>query len=180
MRMEQHHSPFSGSSGWKADAARIALRTEIPLHERALLAGADARIQRTMWAAAALGTGALMFWKGFEWGMGFALGAALALLNFRWLKSAVDVIASAMSAPLPGRGAAGYGASAKPRRAGRTVARFILRYALIGATGYAIFLVSAISLKAFLLGLLVSVAGLMTEALYQLFEAAFQSHRDKQ
>lgn len=59
------------------------------------------------------------------------------------------------------------------------MARFIFRYALLGLAGYAIFLSSAISLKAFLLGLFVFVAGLMAEAVYQTFEATFGTNRDK-
>lgn len=177
MGMHRNQSPFAGGEGGSLAPKTIALRTEIPEGERKILAGADSRIQWTMHTVGAIGSLALAIWQGMDWAAGFAMGAGLSILNFHWLSSAVNVIATAMRDQTSGQAAAA-GPAAKPARPRTTIARFVFRYALIGLAGYAIFLVSASSLKAFLLGLLVLVAGLMAEALYQAFEAIFSSHTD--
>ncbi len=103
-----------------------------------------------MGAFAAAGSLALLVWKGPRHGGGFALGSALSILNFHWMKGAVDALAglSARRAPI--------------------VAKFLLRYALIIAAGYVIFRSSVLSLSAFLAGLFVFVAGILVEMVYEL------------
>ena len=163
----------------------------IPAPEAELLAGTEQRIQRAMWALGAVGTALCWLWQGWGWGAGFAIGAVLSALNFRWMKTAVHVLAEAASsqppssplreAPVPGSGAAPAGeslehpvraASEDPparRSSGGVPIRFLLRYALIGLVGYAIFKSLLISLGAFFLGLFLFIAAILAEIGYQIY-----------
>ena len=116
------------------------------------MAAAVRRIYRWMAALAIAGVLVLFIWKGVRAGGGFAFGAALSIVNFHWLKGAVDVL-----------GAAGSQRSVAP-----VVIKFALRYALIGLAAYAIFRGSVASLPAFFAGLFVFVAGVLAEMLYEL------------
>lgn len=116
------------------------------------MAGAVRRMYRWMAVFSAIGSVALLAWKGPRQAGGFALGAALSVLNFHWLKGAVDA--------LGGDGA---------RRG--VIAKFVLRYALMLAAGYAIFRSSILSLPSFLGGLFVFVAGVLAEMIYELLAA---------
>ena len=180
MHSNQPISPFSGKLPEPEPVVSVALRTEIPAAERALLAGADRRIILTMVVLGVAGALAMWLWKGRRWSAGFALGATLSLLNFQWLRSAVDVITEAMAPPAANSTSASPApqdaTQSRPSRAG-AIARFVFRYALIGLAGYAIFLSSAISLTAFLSGLFVSVAALMAEAVYQVVQEIHGSNR---
>ena len=53
------------------------------------------RIFRVTLAIAAAGTMAALAWRGWRVGAGFALGAAISWINFRWLKHAVDALGAA-------------------------------------------------------------------------------------
>ena len=105
---------------------------------------------------------------------GFAAGAALSVLNFHWLKAAIDALAAHFQ-PAPG-GLAGEragtppagGPSGPPPGRGLLLAKFFLRYALIVLVGYGIFRSSLLSLSAFLGGLFVFVAGVLAEMIYEL------------
>ena len=136
---------------------------EIPAAERELLAGAERRIARIMWVLGVAGTGLCGFWGGWRWAAGFAIGAVLSALNFHWMKTAVSAVAEAASSPTP---------PANPRRG--VVARFVLRYALIGLAGYVIFKSSLISLGAFFLGLFLVIAAILAEIACQVY-GAFRS-----
>ena len=48
------------------------------------------RIARAAFAIAAGGVIVVTVWKGWAWGVGFAVGAAASWLNFRLLKQIVD------------------------------------------------------------------------------------------
>jgi hypothetical protein len=113
------------------------------------------RMYGWMAACAVLVALVLLIWKGAWHAGGFAIGAVLSILNFHWLKSAVDGLAAHIGRQ-------------KPVRARRLVAKWLLRYALIVATGYAILKSSVVSLSAFLGGLLVFVAGVLAEMIYEL------------
>lgn len=113
------------------------------------------RMYGWMAACAVLVALVLLIWEGAWHAGGFAIGAALSILNFHWLKSAVD-------------GLAAHVGGQKPVRARRLVAKWLLRYALIVAAGYAILKSSVVSLSAFLGGLLVFVAGVLAEMIYEL------------
>jgi hypothetical protein len=180
MRLRRHGSPFAGKFAEPGAARPIALKSEIPEHERDVLSGAEQRISRMMYVFAAGGVLAVWTWSGWTWGAGFSLGAILSILNFYWLKSAVTVISDAFLHP---SGAGLQDASERRHSQPRkwvAVLRFIFRYALIGIVGYGIFLSSAISLMAFLGGLFVPVAALMAEAAYQVFEVIFGANRNVQ
>lgn len=114
------------------------------------IASAVRRMYRWMALFVAAGAAVLLAWKGAWYAGGFAVGGALSVLNFHWLKSAVDAL----------------GSDARGR--GVVVAKFLLRYALIVAAGFVIFQSSALSLSAFLGGLFVFVAGVLAEMIYEL------------
>ena len=132
--------------------------SEIPEAEQKLLAGVEGRIARLMAVLAVAGTAGFWMWRGGSWAAGFFIGAVLSALNFLWMKNAVSLLADAVAPERPpAKGQAG------------TVARFVLRYALIGLAGYAIFHSSAISLGAFFAGLFTAVGAILAEAGYQVY-----------
>jgi hypothetical protein len=106
------------------------------------------RIFRVTLAIAGAGTVTALAWRGWRVGAGFALGAAISWLNFRWLKHAVD--------SLSGKGA-------RPRLA--VLAGF--RYLLLGGGAYVILRYSSISLGATLAGLFVSVTAVIVEVFFE-------------
>jgi hypothetical protein len=115
---------------------------------------AVARMAQTMAAMSAAGILLLFFWQGWQWSLGFALGAAASWLNFRWLKKLVDSL--------------GQAATAAKQPKNRIAIMLGLRYLLLAAAGYAILRYSEISLTAALVGLFVSAAAVVIEILYQL------------
>ena len=99
--------------------------------------------------SAPAGAIALLAWRGWSWGAGWAIGTAVSALNFRWLKQLTEAIG---------------GQAAKPRKA-----VFLgMRYVLLGGGAYVILKYSAISLPAALSGLFVSVAAVILEILLEL------------
>ena len=106
------------------------------------------RIFRVTLAIAAAGTMAALAWRGWRGGAGFALGAAISWINFRWLNRAVDALG---------------GKRARPRLA--LLAGF--RYLLLGGAAYAILRYSSISLRATLVGLFVSVTAVIVEIFFE-------------
>ena len=139
--------------------------SEVPAAEKQLLAGLEPRIFRSSLILGVAGAAALWLWRGMGWAGGFAFGAALSALSFRWMKAAISSLADAIpAAPAPDA------VPAKPRRGSAgAVFRFVLRYALIAAAGYAIFRSSVLSLPAFFAGLFVSIAAVLVEIAYQLY-----------
>jgi hypothetical protein len=120
---------------------------------------AYARIARFMLVVAVLAAGGLIFLFGWRVGAGFALGAAIAALNFYWLKRAVGALSEKITQPgsgKPGRGA---------------LVRFGLRYVLVVLAAYAIFRSSSLSLYGLLSGLLLPVAAIACEAAYETYVA---------
>ncbi len=118
-------------------------------------AGALDRIRRFMVAIAVVATVvALILWK-WQTAAGVLLGCFVAWLNFVWLKQAVTALAERVTQ------------SGRPRGSAGTVAKFLLRYALVGIGGYAIFLSSRQSLYGFLGGLFLAVAAILCEAVYE-------------
>jgi hypothetical protein len=106
------------------------------------------RIFRVTLVIAGAGTLAALAWRGWRVGAGFALGAAISWINFRWLKHAVDSLS---------------GKRARPRLA--VLAGF--RYLLLGGAAYAILRYSSISLRATLAGLFVSVTAVIAEIFFE-------------
>jgi hypothetical protein len=106
------------------------------------------RIFKVTLAISGAGTLAALAWRGWRVGAGFALGAAISWINFRWLKHAVDSLS---------------GKRARPRLA--VLAGF--RYLLLGGVAYAILRYSSISLRATLAGLFVSVTAVIAEIFFE-------------
>ena len=120
---------------------------------------AYSRIARFMLAVAVLASAALTFRFGWRVGAGFGLGAAIAALNFYWLKRTVGVLADRVAQP----------ASAQLFRG--ALLRFLLRYVLVVLAAYAIFKSSSLSLYGLLAGLLLPVAAIACEAAYEMYVA---------
>jgi ATP synthase I subunit len=91
--------------------------------------------------------------------LGFALGGAIAYINFYWLKRVVSVMADRITQT--GKRESGKG----------IVLRFLLRYVLMGVGAYAILSVSPASLYGLLTGLFLPVAAIACEAGYELYVA---------
>jgi hypothetical protein len=100
-------------------------------------------------------------WLAFGWAsaLGFAVGAAASWLNFhslaRGVESLADRVVNAHS----------------QERGSMVVARFLLRYLLVGIVAYAIFKGSFYAFRGFLAGLCLPVAAILSEAAYEAYAA---------
>jgi hypothetical protein len=119
--------------------------------------GALARIRWFMIGAAVVCTLAAFAKFGWRTGVGFALGCALAYLNFHWLKRVVSAMADRVTQ------------QGKKQSSRGIVLRFLLRYVLMGLAAYAILNVSPASLYGLLTGLFLPVAAIACEAGYELY-----------
>jgi hypothetical protein len=117
-----------------------------------LLRSGTVRILRAMAALGAGGALAALAAGGWTWAAGFALGALVSWLNFRWLKQIVVALGGA-------------------RTRARLAVLMGLRYLLMGGGAYVILKYSSISLPAALAGLFVAVAAVIVEILFQLIYA---------
>jgi uncharacterized membrane protein len=124
------------------------------------------RVQRIMIviSAAALVTAQVYF--GWRISLGVAVGCIIGYLNFHWLKRIVaglgDLAAQA-GTPVSSRA---------------IVMRFLVRYFLMALLGFVILTVSRESLYGFFAGLLVTVAALLCEALYEGYKAVASESSD--
>lgn len=91
---------------------------------------------------------------GWASSLGFLIGAAVSVINFRWLHHLADSLEPA--AP-------------KPRKGLRLL--LPLRYVLFGAAGYVIVRYFKVNILAALVGLFVAVAAVLVEILYELVYA---------
>lgn len=87
---------------------------------------------------------------------GFLLGATFSLLNLRWWTGVADAIGGSGKAPLRG-----------------SAALLAMRYLLVAGAIYVIVKFLKITPAALLVGLLVSVAAVMLEALYETIAAKY-------
>ena len=102
-------------------------------------------------------------WRFGRWsGLGFTLGCSIAYLNFHWLKRGVAGLADRVTN------------GGKPQPASGMVARFLLRYVLLGAAAYVILTSFPASLRGFFVGLCLPVAAIACEAVYELYVAVFR------
>lgn len=107
------------------------------------------RLVKLMAAITLAGTLAAAVWRGWKWGAGFAVGAAISGLNFYWLKRLTESLGST--------------------RVRRRSAIFLAsRYLVLGLIAYVILRYSSISLPAALAGLFVSTAAVIVEILFEL------------
>jgi hypothetical protein len=107
-----------------------------------------ARVMRTMLLVAVIGS-LVALWRGWTYGVAFAVGAWASWLNFRWIKGFV----------------AGLGPGGKPSA---FALFFAVRYLLLAGFAYVILRYSKLSLPAMLAGLFVSLAAVTIEVLIQL------------
>lgn len=121
--------------------------------------GALTRIERAMIILGAGVTLTFLMLSGWKVALGAAIGAAIAYLNFFWLKRMVTAVADRVTHT--GHGESGTG----------VVVRFLLRYTSMGLAACVILSVSPVSLKAFFIGLFLPVASIACEAAYQAYAA---------
>ncbi|HXM98239.1 MAG TPA: ATP synthase subunit I [Candidatus Dormibacteraeota bacterium] len=101
----------------------------------------------------------------FSWsnGLGVLIGAALAWLNFRWLRRGMDALVQAASDPTGPR----------PQQAQVFAAlRTAGRYALLGVLIYVIFKVFGVPILSMLLGLCALGAAATTTSLYEILHSS--------
>jgi len=91
--------------------------------------------------------------------LGFLGGSVIAFLNFRWLKSGVSGLADRVTN------------SGKPQSGKGIVARFLLRYVLMGAAAYVILTSFPASLRGLFVGLFLPVGAIACEAAYETYVA---------
>lgn len=96
---------------------------------------------------------------GFRAATGVLLGCTIAYLNFHWLKSGVSGLADRVTN------------TGKPQSGKGIVARFLLRYALLGVAAYAILTSFPASLRGLFAGLFLPVGAIVCEAVYELYAA---------
>ncbi len=111
-----------------------------------------ARITRITAVLAAIGSVVAWIAGGWSWAAGFALGGSVSWLSFRWLKQVVGAIGT-------------------ERPPSNLAMKGVLRYLMIGAAAYVLLTYTAISLRAGVVGLLVSSAAVLVEIVIQLAQA---------
>lgn len=129
--------------------------SEIPASD-AFYAGGLERIRKCMLVLAPVFTVAAWVRFGRSPAVGFLLGCVIAYLNFHWLKSAVSGVADRVTN------------TGKPQSGKGIVARFLLRYVLLGAAAYAILTSFPASLRGLFAGLFLPVGAIVCEAAYEL------------
>jgi hypothetical protein len=117
---------------------------------------AVARIFRFTLALTAAGAAIWFALRGWRGGLGFLLGGAIAIVNFRWLKRTVYAL--------------GELSASKPPKA-RVAVLLGLRYLLLGGAAYVILRFTEISLTACLAGLFAPAAAVILEILIELIYA---------
>jgi hypothetical protein len=115
---------------------------------------AVARILKFLGLLAFSGTVVCFTWKGWRAAAGFALGAALAWINFLWLKRIADSV-----------GASNVKASAP------SAFFFGSRYLILGVVAYVILRFTNISTPATLVGLFVSLGAVLAEIVFEIVYA---------
>jgi hypothetical protein len=100
------------------------------------------------------------WWKlGMRPAVGFAVGCAVAYINFHWLKRVIT-------------GFVDRAAGATTSQSGDGIVfRFFMRYVLMAVGAYVILTVSPASLNGLLAGLFLPVAGIACEAAYEVYAA---------
>jgi hypothetical protein len=101
----------------------------------------------------------LGFKAGWPLALGFLAGAAIAYINFRWLKSTVMALADAVTLGGPH--------ASKPS----VLLRFLTRFVLIAGAAYVIFVSYPVAFHGFLGGLFIPVLAILAEAAYVVYLA---------
>ena len=130
-----------------------------PVSDDTFYSGAATRIPRFM-IALGLILSAIAWWKfGVAPALGFLGGSVIAFLNFRWLESGIAGLADRVTN------------SGKPQSGKGIVARFLLRYVLMGAAAYVILTSFPASLRGLFVGLFLPVGAIACEAAYETYAA---------
>lgn len=116
------------------------------------LVRAEARLPRLMVSVAIAMTLVALATGHFRFGAGFAFGAALAILNFRWLHQAIANLFTASQTKVPRW----------------VIAKFALRYPLAFATLFLFYKTGWLPFPAILAGLFVPVVGVLIEGVIQI------------
>jgi small-conductance mechanosensitive channel len=98
-----------------------------------------------------------------DWAAGLAIGAGLAWLNFRWLRSGLDTLVAESQAQADAE---------KPHVSPVTYLLALLRYSLIALIVYAIFVYLHIPLGSMLVGLCAQGAAAMAASVYEILRPA--------
>jgi ATP synthase I subunit len=121
--------------------------------------GAIRRILRILAVLAVVLVAPIWLAFGVASALGFAAGAAASWLNFHSLARGVAGLADRI-------------VNAESRERGAiVVARFLLRYLLVGIVAYAIFKGSFHAFRGFLAGICLPVAAMLSEAVYEAYAA---------
>jgi hypothetical protein len=115
------------------------------------------RIHSFMLALAPVLAAAALYKFGRFAALGFLLGCTISYLNFRWLKSGVSHLADRVTN------------TGKPQSGAGIVARFLLRYILLGTVAYVILTSFPASLRGLFSGLFLPVGAIACEAAYELY-----------
>ena len=122
----------------------------------------ERRLTRGMCAAVALAVAASAAFAPWRVTTGLALGGLLSLVNHRWLRTSI---------------AAAFGGDLSVRRPRLRVARYVLRYFVVGTLVFAAARLDLISVAAALAGLCSFVAALFVEAARQFYTSIV--HREE-
>ena len=114
----------------------------------------EARLPRWMTAVGAVAIITLLASGHARVAAGFALGAAVAILNYRWLHQAVATLLGA----------------AEPRVPRRVILKFAVRYPLAFAGVYLFYRTGWLPFGAVMAGLFVPVAAVLVEAVIQVWD----------
>jgi hypothetical protein len=123
----------------------------------AFYACALTRIRNFMLALAPALTAAAWWKFGRPAALGFLCGSIIAYLNFHWLKSGVSGLADRVTN------------TGKAQSSSGIIARFLLRYVLLGAAAYAILTSFPASLRGLFAGFFLPVVAIVCEAVYELY-----------
>jgi hypothetical protein len=125
--------------------------------EEAFYSAALRRILRNLWVLTVLLLPAAAWRYGWIAAAGFAAGGLVSWLNFR-------------SLALGAQGLADRIVNQQSKERGEVIiARFLLRYVLVGVIAYGIFVGSPVAFRGFLWGLTLPVGGMLAEAAYEAF-----------
>ncbi len=124
------------------------------------LARAEARMPRWMTLCGFLALVAILLCGQLRVAMGFALGAAMGILNYYWLHEAVETLVNVGQSRIPKR----------------VVAKFLIRYPVAFGLTLVCFKTGWLPPMAILAGLFVPVAGVLIEAIIQLGGGLVSQH----
>jgi hypothetical protein len=125
----------------------------------AFYSGALDRVRKVMIVLGLLASAGAWVGFGYRAAIGALLGCTIAYLNFHWLKNGVSGMADRVTN------------TGKPQSGKGIVARFLLRYMLLGIAAYAILTSFPASLRGLFAGLFLPVGAIVCEAVYEAYVA---------